>query len=86
MTESVIMEDPAEVLTAKEVAALLKCSRAQVYRLRLDGSLMPRYKIFKGEKGWRWARPDVAKYLHGCVIDTRQGHEKPLITPMEILR
>lgn len=52
-----------EILTALEVAKILKCSKSKVYELRANGDLRARFKIFEGEKGWRWTRQDVADYL-----------------------
>jgi excisionase family DNA binding protein len=52
-----------EILTAKEVASLLKCSVAMVYRLRESGELPESYKLFGGEKGFRWERAEVSRYL-----------------------
>ncbi len=52
-----------EILTAKEVSKILKCSVAAVYRLREQGRLPSRFKLFEGRKGFRWTRMDVEAYL-----------------------
>jgi excisionase family DNA binding protein len=51
------------VLTASEVAQMLGCSVASVYRLKDAGELPAAFKIFEGQKGWRWQREEVLRYL-----------------------
>jgi excisionase family DNA binding protein len=57
-----------DILTAREVARLLRISRAMVYRLRSQGRFIPRYKLFDGERGWRWSRMDVEAYLRSVTV------------------
>ena len=52
-----------EILTAKEVSKILKCSVAAVYRLREQGCIPAKFKLFEGRKGFRWTRMDVEAYL-----------------------
>jgi excisionase family DNA binding protein len=70
------MNEPDEVLTASEVAHVLKCSKSQIYRLRFDGKLLPRYKLFEGQKGWRWTRADVDAYLNRCSSEPRERFDQ----------
>jgi len=65
-----------EVLTARDVAAILKCSRSKIYALQSRGELRPRFKIFDGEKGWRWHREDVQRFL--------SDHTMPGFEPVDI--
>ena len=65
--------DDLELLTANEVARLLKCSRAQIYKLRSLG-LPPRpVHIFPGVRGARWIRQDVLNFIR----EIRQRTEEP---------
>jgi hypothetical protein len=57
-----------ELLTAVEVGSMLKCSRSMVYKLQSQGNLLPRYKIFDGEKGWRWSRVDVLAFINRSFV------------------
>jgi excisionase family DNA binding protein len=57
-----------DILTARDVAKLLKISRAMVYRLRSQGRCIPSYKLFDGERGWRWSRTDVEAYLRSVTV------------------
>ena len=52
-----------EILTAREVSRILKCSVAMVYRLREQGHLHAKFKLFDGGKGFRWTRMDVEAYV-----------------------
>ena len=67
-----------DLLTAQDVARMLKCSRAAVYRLHQRGQLIARWKLFDGERGWRWSLPDVEVYLvaHSVVSSTVNLPEK----------
>ncbi len=61
--QSLKVNRPDEILSAEEVAGLLKCSLSFVYRLRDGGKLAARYKIGDGQKGWRWKRADVESFI-----------------------
>ena len=52
-----------DILTAKDVARLMKISPAMVYRLHSEVKLLARYKVFDGKRGWRWNIHDVEAYL-----------------------
>jgi excisionase family DNA binding protein len=58
------LQELSGVLTAGDVARILKCSKSKVYQLREEGDLRARFKLFEGEKGWRWTREDVERYLN----------------------
>lgn len=60
--------DNDEVLTAREVGALLKISRAAVYLLHKNGKLIPRWKLFDKRRGFRWSRADVEAYLASVTV------------------
>lgn len=62
------MIDKDEILTAREVAHILKCSVSFVYRQRNNGGLAPRFKFGEGQKGWRWSRGDVDSFIKGHEI------------------
>ena len=61
--DSFTVDAREEILNAQEVARVLKCSRSMVYQLRDRGELQARYKLFEGERGWRWTRGDIQNYL-----------------------
>jgi len=52
-----------EILTAAEVAGVLKCSVKTVYKLKQQMQLPARFKFFSGNKGLRWSREDVESYF-----------------------
>lgn len=54
------METP---LKAKEVCALLGCSRSKLYELHGEGKLRAENTIFENGRGLRWRREDVVAYL-----------------------
>ena len=61
-----------EILTAKEVAARLKISRAEVYHLHHQGKLRASYKLFEdSERGLRWTEEDIEKYLGSSKLEPR---------------
>ena len=62
------VDGSGEILTALEVAKLLKISRAMIYRLRAEGRLPARFKLFEGERGWRWTKTDVDAFLRSTMI------------------
>lgn len=64
-----------EILTAREVAKLLKCSMSKVYELNIPGQLPASYKIFDGEKGLRWLLSDVKAYLYEHQLPEREPAE-----------
>jgi len=68
-----------ELLTAKEVAGILKCSVSRVYELHTkDKALLPRYKLFGGKKkGWRWSHQDVLGYVSACTLPGFEPKETP---------
>ena len=69
--------DEFELITAVEVARLLKCSRSQVYKMRSAGLLPRPIQIFPGERGTRWVRRDVVDF----VLQARSSIEIPLPRP-----
>ena len=89
-----LIQDAGEILTAAEVAALLKCSRAKVYQLHAEGALKATHKIFEGAKGWRWTREDVEQYLktkqlpgshrHANVSQRQPRERTPRFVPVKL--
>ena len=61
--------DPTELLTAAEIAWLLKCSRSQVYKMLHDGELRTcAVKLFGSSRGWRWRRHEVEAMIERHTI------------------
>lgn len=65
---SEIQPNPDELMTAYEVASLLKCSARHVYRLADNRALPPSHKIFDGPRGFRWTRSEVETYLRDRAV------------------
>ena len=72
------------LLTAKEVAKLLNCSRSTVYQLRQTGRLAPRFQIFPGQRGWRWSLLDVHGYIERCSVATLTIEAPQAYKPVEL--
>ncbi len=53
----------SEILTANEVAGILKCSVKTVYKLPKSVQLPTRYKLLEGDKGFRWSWDDIDFYM-----------------------
>jgi len=64
-----------KLLTANEVAGILKCSVKTIDKLRLTMELPVRYKIFDGPKGLRWSREDVDAFIEKKEIIMRRVAE-----------
>ena len=67
-TQMALPSEPLEILTAKDVARILKISLSMVYRLKAQGFLPATYKLFEGEKGFRWIKATVDQYLSRKMI------------------
>jgi predicted DNA-binding transcriptional regulator AlpA len=82
--EDEMLEGKEELLSAKEVALLLKCSPSMIYRLAHEGLLVPRFKIFPSQKGWRWTRGDVQEYVNRNAVDVLAHEPTPLFQPVYV--
>ena len=74
-----------ELLTAREVGLLLKCSRAQVYKLRRECRLPLPLQVFPGDRGTRWLRSDIDGYIQARIYETRTMIGRPSIRPFNPL-
>jgi predicted DNA-binding transcriptional regulator AlpA len=76
-----------EILSAKEVAKILKCSVSFVYQQRKSGGLAPRFKFGEGRKGWRWSRNDVDAFIKGHEIPgDSEDISMPDFIPVDLTR
>lgn len=79
--------DTREILSAKEVAQILKCSVSFVYQQRKRGGLAPRFKFGEGRKGWRWLRGDVDTFIKGHEIPGGlEDISMPNFVPVDLTR
>jgi excisionase family DNA binding protein len=77
------------VLDARDVSDRLRCSRSTVYELRQSGELPAAFKLFPGERGWRWSLADVERFLEGKRVkeppEQRPRREAaPKFVPVEV--
>jgi excisionase family DNA binding protein len=71
-----------ELLTAREVAELLKCSRSQIYALRRRGVLPAPLQLFPGERGTRWLKQDIVEFIlavRGRLNETQHSAPRPFV-------
>ena len=67
--------DPAELLTRRDLEALLRVSRSVVYRRVADGSLPP--PIYLGTTTPRWRRADVEAFVANAPTSPPPGRPLP---------
>lgn len=85
------MDVRSEILTAADVAEMLRISRSQVYKMLHSGELRSSaIKLFDSSRGWRWRRRDIEALIDGHTIgnNTHNGPRKrysqkaaPLFSP-----
>jgi excisionase family DNA binding protein len=68
-----------EVLTAKEVASLLKCSRWTVYKLRDAGKIPAPFFLFDGARGERWLKSDIEQHVLQLRADVSDSAPRPFV-------
>ncbi len=61
-----------DILTIREVAALLKINEKTAYKLALAGEI-PGFKV---GGSWRFERREIARWIKQKVEEQREGNEK----------
>ena len=75
----------AELLTATDVAQLLRCSRSMIYKMHGRGLLPAPLQVFPGVRGARWVRQDIEEYVeHLRTVAAAENSSPRRFVPLDI--